>query len=354
MNRAATNAIALANDPAICDLRSDTVTRPDAAMREAMANAAVGDDVYGDDPSVIALEAHASQLLGKEQAVLLATGTQSNLAAMLAHCQRGEEIITGTGYHVLASEAAGASVLGGIAFQPVAVAPDGSVSPDAITAAIKPDDPHSPISRLVCLENTHKGLAIPLAAMQAASRAARAGGLSVHLDGARLLNATRALQIKPAELAATADTISVCLSKGLGAPAGTLLIGSGELVGRARRWRKMLGGGMRQAGIIAAAGLYALENNVERLGDDHRRAGALAKHLQEIEAGDPEHPARHATNMVFLTATEAEHQALRRAMADEGVLLGGQSRLIRIVLHKDIDDAKFDRVCGAFSNFYRR
>jgi threonine aldolase len=346
-------AVTLANDPAICDLRSDTVTRPDEGMRAAMANAAVGDDVYGDDPSVIQLETHAARLLGKEAAAFFPSGTQSNLAAMLSHCQRGEEVITGTGYHVLASEAAGASVLGGIALHAIATEPDGALAPERIVAAIKPDDPHHPISRLLCLENTHKGLTVPLTRMQAASSTAREAGLSVHLDGARLFNAITELNIRPDELAGTADTVSVCLSKGLGAPAGTLLLGSAETLSRARRWRKMLGGGMRQAGVLAAAGLYALQNNVARLADDHRRAAQLASYLRDIGAGDPAHPARAATGMVFLTARAEEHRALRAALAEQGVLLGGQTPLIRIVLHKDIDDAKLERACQAFSDFYK-
>ena len=323
-------------------------------MRTAMAQAAVGDDVYGDDPTVAALESHAAGLLGKEQAAFFPSGTQSNLAAILSHCQRGDELITGNGYHVLASEAAGASVLGGVAIQGIATEPDGSLAPQRIAEAIKPDDPHCPVSRLVCLENTHKGRAIALGEMTSASDAARAAGLAVHLDGARFFNATAALDIEPKALAATADTISVCLSKGLGAPAGTLLLGTDELMSRARRWRKMLGGGMRQSGILAAAGLYALEHNVTRLSDDHRRAAQFASHLNQLGVGDLENPTRAETGMVFFTPTEAEHTALRAAMAEHGVLLGGRARTIRIVFHKDIDDAKLDRVCSAFSAFYGR
>lgn len=348
------NQADLANNAAICDLRSDTVTRPDAGMRRAMAEAAVGDDVYGDDPTVLALEGQAARLLEKEQAAFFPSGTQSNLAAMLAHCDRGDEIITGQGYHVHASEARGASVLGGIALTPIDVEADGSVTPASIIAAVKPNDPHHPVSRLVCLENTHKGAAIPLLAMQMAGNAARDAGLSVHLDGARLFNATTELGIQPAALAATADTISICLSKGLGTPAGTLLIGPDKVIEQARRWRKMLGGGMRQTGVLAAAGLYALEHNVERLGDDHRRAQRLVEHLTKLGGGDPEHPPRAATSMVFFTPTENEHLEFRAAMAEQGILLGGQSRTIRIVLHKDVDDAKLERICAAASVFYDR
>ncbi|MFT5507524.1 MAG: threonine aldolase [Hyphomicrobiaceae bacterium] len=348
MTSSTLDRVALANNPAICDLRSDTVTRPDQAMRDAMSNAPVGDDVYGDDPTVAALETFATEMLGKQEAAFFPSGTQSNLAAMLSHCQRGDELITGTEYHVKSSEGAGASVLGGVAIHTIAAEPDGSLAPDAISAAIKPDDAHHPVSRLLCLENTHKGAVISLAAMQAASAAARDKGLAVHLDGARLFNATQALGIEPAALAATADTVSLCLSKGLGTPAGTLLLGPKDVLHRARRWRKILGGGMRQSGILAAAAMHALQHNVSRLSDDHQRAATLSQHLIDIGAGDPAHPTRSETCMVFFTPA-GDHMAFRASMAEQGVLLGGNSPTIRLVLHKDIDDAKLDRICSAFS-----
>lgn len=354
MSTPARDRAAMANDPAICDLRSDTVTRPDEGMRAAMAGAAVGDDVYGDDPTVAALETLATRLLGKEQAAFFPSGTQSNLAAMLAHCGRGDEVITGNGYHVLASEGVGISVLGGVAICGLPLETDASLAPDRIAAAIKPDDSHAPVSRLLCLENTHKGTAIPLAAMQAASAVARERGLAVHLDGARLFNATAALDIEPAALAATGDTVSLCLSKGLGTPAGTLLLGPEDVLKRARRWRKVLGGGMRQSGILAAAGIYALENNVTRLRDDHHRAATLAQHLIDLDAGDPAHPTRSETCMVFFTPAVADHMAYRAAMAEQGILLGGRDPTIRLVLHKDIDDTKLDRICSAFSAVHRK
>lgn len=347
-NQPARDRAAMANDPAICDLRSDTVTRPDEAMRAAMAGAAVGDDVYGDDPTVTELETHAAAMLGKQQAAFFPSGTQSNLAAMLAHCGRGDEIITGAGYHVHASEGLGVSVLGGAAIATIPTEADGSITPERITAAIKPDDPHFAVSRLLCTENTHRGQAIPLAAMQAASATARKHGLAVHLDGARLFNATAALGVGAADLAATADTVSLCLSKGLGTPAGTLLLGPDDVMRKARRWRKVLGGAMRQTGVLAAAGLHALKHNVTRLADDHRRAATLARHLVDIGAGDPGRPPRAETCMVFFTPAGADHMAFRAAMAEHGVLLGGRDRTIRIVFHKDIDDAKLERVCEAF------
>ena len=348
----AARATAESNRNPLVDLRSDTVTRPDAAMRRVMAEADVGDDVYGDDPNVNALEDEAARRLGKEAAVFFPTGTQSNLAACLSHCARGEEIIIGSGYHILASEAAGTSVLGGIALRPIDVEVDGSIRPDSIRAAIRPDDAHVPISRLVVLENTHRGQAIPLVNMQAASIAAREAGLSIHLDGARLFNASIALGVAAEELAATADTVSLCLSKGLAAPAGTVLAGDKPTLARARRWRKMLGGSMRQSGVLAAAGRHALFHNIDRLAEDHARAATLATHLTGIRAGDPEVPPRHETNMVFFTPRASERDDLMTAMTGKGILLGSQRPTLRIVLHKDIDDTALDRAMEAFSVFY--
>ncbi len=349
----AARAPAATNRNALIDLRSDTVTRPDAAMRHAMAEAEVGDDVYGDDPTVNALEQETAERLGKEAGLFLPTGTQSNLAACLTHCARGEEIIIPEGYHILASEAAGTSVLGGIALKPLAVEPDGSVKPETVKAAIRPEDAHVPISRLLVLENTHRGQAIPLEQMQAPAAAAREAGLTIHLDGARLFNAAIALGVPIKSLADTADTVSLCLSKGLGAPAGTLLAGDLETLRRARRWRKMLGGGMRQSGILAAAGLHALAHNVDRLADDHARAAHLTAHLKALPASDPDHPPREATNMVFFTPRPNERDALMAHMSEAGILLGGQRPTMRIVLHKDIDDTALERAMSAFTTFYR-
>jgi threonine aldolase len=347
----ADSALALGTNEALCDLRSDTVTQPDAPMRQAIAEAQVGDDVYGDDPTVNELEAYAADLLGKEAAVFFPSGTQSNLSAVLAHCQRGEEVILGSGYHVYNNEAAGASVLGGVALYPIAEEPDGALSPEAIAAAVKPEDSHCPVSRLVSLENTFNGAAIALPRMEAAAAAGRQLGLSVHLDGARFFNAVTALDLSAEVFAATADTVSICLSKGLGAPAGSLLVGGTDLLKRARRWRKMLGGGMRQAGILAAAGLYALHHNVARLADDHQRAEALAKTLVDL-TGDNGARVHRATNMVFFTPGQQDHGPLRQHMLDKGILIGAQYPTIRMVLHKDIDDSKLARVQTAFESYY--
>ncbi|KIC31050.1 hypothetical protein RA24_00955 [Leisingera sp. ANG-M6] len=333
----------------MCDLRSDTVTRPDAGMLRAMAAAELGDDVFGEDPSVNRLEAALAERLGKAAGLFLPTGTMSNFTAMLAHCQRGEEVICGRGYHVNAYEAAGASVLGGIALCPLPVRADGALDPAEIRAAVKEDDPHLPISRLLSLENTHNGLAVPLADMAAAAEAGRAAGLSVHLDGARFFNAITALGCSETDLAGLADTVSVCLSKGLGTPAGSVLVGPADLIAKARRWRKMLGGGMRQAGVLAAAGLYALEHNAGRLAEDHARAADLAGVLRGLGAGD----VSQATNMVFFTPGDGRNDDLRMHLAAEGLVIGGgSSGAIRMVLHKNVDDAALAQMVQGLRRFY--
>lgn len=330
----------------IADLRSDTVTRPCAGMRAAMAEAEVGDDVYGDDPTVNRLETMLADRLGKGAAVLFPTGTQSNLAAMLAHCGRGDEIITGEAYHVRRYEAGGASVLGGIVLHPLPVAADGALEPDAIAAAIKPDDAHFAVTRLLTLENTHYGRVVPLNRMSAAADAGRTNGLAVHLDGARFFNAVAALDCPPSALADVADTISVCLSKGLGCPAGSVLVGNSDVVACARRWRKMLGGGMRQAGVLAAAGVFALDRVVPTLGADHVRAERLAIALRARDIGK----VSHATNMVFLTPRGADPNTIGRVAADlaaHGIVITAAAPTVRLVVHRDIDDAALDTAIDA-------
>ena len=312
-----------------------------------MAAAEVGDDVYGEDPTVARLEGAVAERFGKEAAVLFPSGTQSNLAALLSHCGRGNEALVGERQHIRTSEAAGASVLGGIALWPLPQGVDGIFDPDAVHAAIKPDDPHYPVTQLLCLENTVGGVAVPLDAMGAASEAARGAGLAVHLDGARVFDAVAALDCAPENLAALVDTVSVCLSKGLGAPAGTVLAGDRESIVRARRWRKMLGGGMRQTGVIAAAGLWALEHVVGRLHESHIRAGHLAAALREAGAS-----TRHTTNMVFLTVPEGRSDALREHMAGQAILIGGGTDEIRLVLHRDLSDEALTLAIQAFSQFF--
>ena len=319
-------------------------------MRKAIADAEVGDDVYGEDPTVNILEETLAGLLGKEAGLLLSSGTQSNLCAILAHCGRGEEVIVGNQYHVFIDEAAGASVLGGVAMYPVQLEHDHSVSPETVMAAIKDDDPHCPVSRLLSLENTVHGKPIPLKSISASAEAARAKGLSVHLDGARFFNATTSLGCDPKDLASISDTVSVCLSKGLGAPLGSVLAGTKDLIARARRCRKLLGGGMRQAGIVAAAGLYALENNVAGLSADHDRALAFADELRHLEIGK----VTCDTNMVFLTPKLKDHAALHTHLAQHGAKIGGQHPTIRMVFHKDVNDEALNTAVMAFKTFAQK
>lgn len=335
---------------AVCDLRSDTFTRPDAAMLEAMATADLGDDCYGEDPTVNALEGELAAMLGKESAIFMPTGTQSNLVAILSHCGRGEEVIVGDTYHIRSSEASGASVLGGVALAPVVVGAGAEIAPHTVTAEIRDDDPHYAVSRLLCLENTVGGQVIALAEMHAAADAARAHGLSVHLDGARFFNAVMALDCAPQALASVADSVSVCLSKGLGTPAGSVLVADKATVAKARRWRKMLGGGMRQSGVLAAAGRHALAHNIPALAEDHRRAALLGDALGSLDLG----AVRVATNMVFLTPRPEDHAPLCEHMTAQGVRIGGGVPEIRMVLHRDVDDTALDRAIEAFGSYARR
>lgn len=346
------NARSAANSNAQIDLRSDTVTRPGPEMRAAMAAAPVGDDVYGEDPSIAELEARAADLLGKEAACFFASGTQSNLAALLSHCGRGEEYIAGDRYHIFTSEAAGAAVLGGISPCPLPVTAAGALSAEQVAAAIKPDDSHYAISRLLCLENSVWGRVLPLEEIARPAAAARDAGLKVHLDGARYFNASVALGLKADALAVEVDSVSICLSKGLGAPVGSLLLGEASFIEKARRNRKLLGGGMRQAGILAAAGSYALDHNRDRLADDHARAKRLAEALAELP-GLEVAPEEVDSNMVFVTPKPGSHAALKIHMAERGIAVSMDATL-RLVLHLDIDDAKLDAVIAAFREFSGR
>jgi len=328
---------------AVVDLRSDTVTRPTAAMREAMACADVGDDVFGDDPTVNALQERIAALLGKEAALFVTSGTQGNLTAVMSHCQRGDEVICGQQAHTYRYEAGGAAVLGSVQPQPVAHQPDGTLALADIEAAIKPDDAHFARTRLLALENTLGGKALPLAYLDDAAALARRHGLATHLDGARLFNAAVKLGVAARELARPFDTVSVCFSKGLGAPVGSALVGPREVIARARRWRKMLGGGLRQAGILAAAALHALDHHVERLADDHALAQRLAEALQGIPGLSVEPPQ---TNMVFVEARGERAAGLAAHLASRGVLATG-ARTLRFVTHLDVDAAGIDRAVAA-------
>lgn len=321
------------NNTCSIDFRSDTVTKPTLGMREAMASAAVGDDVYGEDPSINGLEARVAKLLGKEAALLCSSGTQSNLLGILSQCQRGEEYIVGAPYHTYKYEAGGAAVLGGVVPQTVPVEADGSVAVASVRNVIKADDPHFPISRLISLENTHLGKVIDQSKMWAMRALADEHGLTLHLDGARLANASVASGASMAQLAEPFDSVSLCCSKGLGAPVGSLLAGSASMINKARRWRKMLGGGMRQAGIIASAIDYALEHQFERLAEDHQHAQQLA---EGIESRPGVRVTQAHTNMLYLEFDCAEvARAVSEAARAEGILIPAQASM-RLVTHLDI------------------
>src|SRR5260221_3997505 len=296
------------------DLRSDTVTKPSAGMREAMARAEVGDDVFGDDPTVNRLQEMAAERFGMPAGLFFPSGTQSNLAAVMAHCQRGEELIVGQEAHTYRYEAGGAAVLGSIQPQPLANRPDGTLDLGEVEAAIKPDDSHYAITRLIALEDNIRGKAPSREYLARAVALARRRNLSIHLDGARIFNASVKAGMPGRELCAGFDTVSVCLSKGLGTPAGTLLVGRSEVLDRARRIRKMLGGTMRQVGILAAAGLYALAHNVDRLAEDHDNAQALARGL----AGLGLEVAPVQTNMVFAAAPQEPVAPLSEHLGTHG------------------------------------
>ncbi|HXN15565.1 MAG TPA: low-specificity L-threonine aldolase [Usitatibacter sp.] len=336
------------NRPTI-DLRSDTVTQPSAAMREAMARAQVGDDVFGDDPTVNRLQEVCAERFGMAAGLFFPSGTQSNLAAIMAHCQRGEELIVGQEAHTYRYEAGGAAVLGSIQPQPLANRADGTLDLAEVEAAIKPDDSHFAVTRLIALENTIGGKVLARAYMSEAIALARRRGLSIHLDGARIFNAAVKLAVPVKELCAGFDTVSVCLSKGLGTPAGTVLVGPKELIERARRNRKMLGGTMRQVGILAAAGLYALEHNVERLAEDHANAERLARGLSglglKVEAVQ--------TNMVFAAIPRESCEALKVHLASHGIAALVSPRL-RLVTHLDVDAAAIDRAVSVFAAFFEK
>jgi len=333
------------------DLRSDTVTQPTDAMREAMMRAPVGDDVYGEDPSVNALQARLADELGFQAGLFVPSGTQSNLIGLMAHCQRGDEYIVGMDAHTYKYEGGGAAVLGSIQPQPIVHAADGTLPLDVVERAIKPVDPHFALTRLVCLENTWHGRALPLQYLADTRALCDRRGLALHLDGARMFNAAVALGVAPREITKHFDSVSVCLSKGLGAPVGSVLLGTGALIESAKRWRKVVGGGMRQAGLLAAGASYALDHHVARLADDHARAARLAEGLQGLE--DVKLVAQH-TNMVFIDVPVARHDALRRALDEARVRVSiGYTPAIRLVTHLDIGDddvARTVQVLRAFAS----
>lgn len=343
----------------LVDLRSDTVTQPTPGMREAMMRAPLGDDVFGDDPSVNALQEKIAAMLGFEAALFVPTGTQSNLCAILSHCQRGDEYLVGQMQHCYRWEAGGGAVFGSVQPQPIAHQPDGTLALTDIEAAIKPDDPHFARSRLLALENTLGGQVIPMAYIEQAAALAQRRGLATHLDGARLFNAAVAqaagaggdARAEARRIAQCFDSVSVCFSKGLGAPVGSALCGSRDFIARARRVRKMAGGAMRQAGLLAAAASYALDRHVERLAEDHALAQRLATGLAGIEGLKIEPPH---TNVVFVDLVGAAREQsadLLKHLEAHGVLATGLYRL-RFVTHLDVDAAGVDRAVAAIRQFF--
>ncbi|MBA4243006.1 MAG: low-specificity L-threonine aldolase [Pseudomonas sp.] len=329
----------------LIDLRSDTVTQPTAAMREAMMAAELGDDVYGEDPTVNRLEAWLADQLGFAAGLFVPTGTMSNLLGLMAHCERGDEYIVGQQAHTYKYEGGGAAVLGSIQPQPIDGEADGSLDLAKVEAAIKQDDFHFARTRLLALENTMQGKVLPLDYLAAARELTLRRGLGLHLDGARLYNAAVKLGVPAREITRHFDSVSVCLSKGLGAPVGSVLCGSAALIGKARRLRKMVGGGMRQAGVLAAAGLYALQHQVERLAKDHANAARLGEGLAAL--GYSVEPVQ--TNMVYVQLGERAGQ-IKAFMADRGIAVSAAPRL-RLVTHLDVSAEQIEQVIEAFAVF---
>lgn len=338
----------------LVDLRSDTVTKPTPEMREAMAEAEVGDDVFGDDPTVIRLQETAAEMLGKEASLFVPSGTMGNLLALLVHCQRGDEAIVGDKSHIYLNEAGGMAALGGIQPCPVRNQTDGTLALDDILASIRSEDVHHPITRLICIENTQNicgGVPLSVEYTRQVGELAQKNNLSFHIDGARIFNSAVAQNISVKELVEPADSIMFCLSKGLASPVGSMLVGSQKFIARARHLRKMLGGGMRQVGILAAAGLVSLERMTKRLGEDHVRAKKLADGLRQIkglvvDAGSP------STNMVYLNLSDdvrINAVQIIEQMKHHGVLLDAEnSRRFRLVTHYWVDDVGVEKTIAGF------
>ena len=336
------------------DLRSDTVTKPTPEMREAMAEAEVGDDVYRDDPTVNKLEELAADMLGKEAALFVPSGTMGNLLALLVHCQRGDEVIVGNQSHIYLNEAGGMAALGGIQACPLQNQPDGTLALDDILASIRSEDVHHPITRLICLENTQNicgGVPLTAEYTRQVGELARRNNLFLHIDGARIFNAAAAQNGPVKELVEPADSIMFCLSKGLAAPIGSMLVGTRKFISRARHLRKMLGGGMRQVGVVAAAGIISLEKMTKRLSEDHTRAKKLADGLRQVDGliVDANSPY---TNMVYLNLSEAvriDARQVTQRMKEDGVLVDPESpRRFRLVTHYWIDDHAVEKTVSVF------
>jgi threonine aldolase len=336
------------------DLRSDTVTQPTLEMREAMAMAEVGDDVYMDDPTINALQEKSAAMLGKEDALFVPSGTMGNLLALLVHCQRGDEVIVGDCAHIYANEAGGMSALGGVHPRPIKNQADGTLALDDIRAAIQTEDVHHTITRLICLENTQNicgGVALSAEYTQQVGKVARENNLSLHIDGARIFNAAAALNVDVKELVAPADSVMFCLSKGLVAPVGSMLVGSQKFIKRARHLRKMLGGGMRQAGILAAAGLISLETMTARLGQDHVRAKILFEGLKQVRG--LKLGASPQSNMVYFDLLDEVQLSVNQIvdeMKKRGVLVDWAGpRRFRLVTHYWVDDVGVEQTLEAFA-----
>ena len=332
------------------DFRSDTVTRPTAAMRAAMAAAEVGDDVFGDDPNVNALQEEVAALLGFEGALYVPSGTQGNLIGVMTHCARGDEVILGQEAHNYRYEAGGGAVLGSIQPQPLDNAPDGTIPIASLEAAIKPDDSHFAKTRLIALENTIGGKVLPAGYVAKVRALADGRKLALHLDGARLWNAAVKQGVAPRAIARGFDSVSVCLSKGLGAPVGSLLCGGRDYIGAAHRWRKMLGGGMRQAGILAAAGRYAIAHHIERLAEDHENAATLAAGLAKHTALEVPAPQ---TNMVFIEVKSGNADGFAAHLAANGVQVTGTAKQ-RWVTHLDVARKDVERALGIVDAYFAK
>jgi threonine aldolase len=332
------------------DLRSDTVTRPTEQMRHIMAHAEVGDDVYGEDPSVNALEAYAAQITGHDAALFVSSGTQGNLLGIMSHCERGDEYIVGQHAHTYRLEGGGAAILGSIQPQPLEQADDGTLPLDAVRAEVKPDDSHYARTRLLCLENTTSGRVLPLPYISEARKLAQDHDLGFHLDGARVCNAAAKQGVPLATITSSFDTVSICLSKGLGAPIGSVLVGRAQNIQRARRWRKVLGGGMRQAGIVAAAGLHALKHNIERMSDDHDNAMRLASGLSGLNGISVDASAVQ-TNMVFMETDQGIADALCSYLATHDIYVKPATRM-RLVTHMDVSRSDIDTVISTVREYF--
>ena len=342
----------MGNSGKIIDLRSDTVTKPTPAMRAAMAEAEVGDDVYGEDPTINRLQSLAADLTGMEAALFASSGTQSNLLALLSHCERGDEYIVGQQAHTYKYEGGGAAIFGSIQPQPLDMREDGTLDLHEVARGIKPDDFHFARTRLLCLENTQAGKVLPMGYLEQAGRFAEEHGIAIHLDGARVFNAAVKLRVPASAIAGHFDSVSICLSKGLGAPVGSILCGTKALIEKARRWRKVLGGGMRQAGVLAAAGIVSLTENVERLAEDHENAQRLAEGLAQIQELSLDMNTVQ-TNMVFVALERDRFLELQKDLREKGILIAGRDQ-IRLVTHLDVSAEDIQQVIAAFKAHFSR